>query len=119
MIASPHRNSGPRSITAAIAHARGVAALRSDGVELQDKEGSNDIIAAGADFAIPDNLEDSELASVANRLWKHWIEGKCSRQTSDDIPEFLKMTRIGVPSPASGHILTLPAVMRLLHANRD
>ena len=48
-------------------------ALRSAGIEIQGKEESNEIIAAGADVVMPDNLEDSELAPVVNRMRAHQI----------------------------------------------
>jgi len=68
VIAFPyHRGTG--SITAAIARAREVGgfSLRLD-VEVRNEEEANEAIAAGADIVMLDNIEGSELASVARRL---------------------------------------------------
>jgi len=66
------------SITAAIARAREVGgfSLLLD-VEVQDEDEANEAIAAGADVVMLDNIEGSELASVARRLRERWMgEGK-------------------------------------------
>jgi nicotinate-nucleotide pyrophosphorylase (carboxylating) len=66
------------SITAAIARAREVGgfALRLD-VEVRNEDEANEAIAAGADIVMLDNIEGSELASVARRLRLRWAgEGK-------------------------------------------
>jgi len=66
------------SITAAIARAREVGgfSLLLD-VEVRDEDEANEAIAAGADVVMLDNIEGSELASVARRLRERWMgEGK-------------------------------------------
>jgi nicotinate-nucleotide pyrophosphorylase len=46
-------------------------------VEVRDEEEANEAIAAGADVVMLDNIEGSELASVARRLRERWTgEGK-------------------------------------------
>jgi nicotinate-nucleotide pyrophosphorylase (carboxylating) len=68
VIPIPHgRGTGP--ITAAIAHAREVGgfSLRLD-VEGRDEDEANKAIAAGADIVMLNNIEGSELGSVARRL---------------------------------------------------
>lgn len=46
-------------------------------VEVRDEEEANEAIAAGADVIMLDNIEGSELASVARRLHERWKgEGK-------------------------------------------
>ncbi|KAI0306865.1 Quinolinate phosphoribosyl transferase [Multifurca ochricompacta] len=65
------------SITAAIARARQVGgfSLLLD-VEVRDEEEANEAIAAGADVIMLDNIEGSELASVARRLRERWSGGQ-------------------------------------------
>ena len=46
-------------------------------VEVRDEDEANEAIAAGADVVMLDNIEGSELASVARRLRERWAgEGK-------------------------------------------
>ena len=77
LLVLPHyRRAG--SITAAVARAREVGgfSLLLD-VEVRDEEEANEAIAAGADVVMLDNIEGSELASVARRLRERWTgEGK-------------------------------------------
>jgi nicotinate-nucleotide pyrophosphorylase (carboxylating) len=77
VIPIPHgRGTGP--ITAAIARAREVGgfSLRLD-VEVRNEDEANEAIAAGADIVMLDNIEGSELGSVARRLRERWSgEGK-------------------------------------------
>ncbi|KAH9007364.1 Quinolinate phosphoribosyl transferase [Lactarius deliciosus] len=66
------------SVTAAISRAREVGgfSLLLD-VEVRDEEEANEAIAAGADVIMLDNIEGSELVSVARRLRDRWAgEGK-------------------------------------------
>ena len=70
------RDSG--SITAAIARAREVGgfSLLLD-VEVRNEAEADEAIAAGADVIMLDNIEGSELGSVARRLRERWAgEGK-------------------------------------------
>jgi nicotinate-nucleotide pyrophosphorylase (carboxylating) len=51
-------------------------ALRFD-VKVRNEDGENDTIVAGHDIAMLDNVEGSEVASVACRLRDRWFrEGK-------------------------------------------
>jgi nicotinate-nucleotide pyrophosphorylase (carboxylating) len=77
VIPIPHGR-GTGSITAAIARACGVGgfSLRLD-VEARDEDEANEAIADGADIVVLDNIEGSELRSVARRLRERWAgEGK-------------------------------------------
>ena len=58
-------------------------------VEVRDEDEANEAIAAGADVIMLDNIEGSELASVARRLRERWTgEGrKFLLETSGGITE--------------------------------
>ena len=50
-------------------------------VEVRDEDEANEAIAAGADVVMLDNIEGSELASVARRLRERAIAGKSNPDT--------------------------------------
>ncbi len=56
-------------------------------VEVRDEEEANEAISAGADVIMLDNIDGSELGSVARRLRERWAEKQFLLETSGGITE--------------------------------
>jgi nicotinate-nucleotide pyrophosphorylase (carboxylating) len=72
-VTSSHHDYGAGSIIAAIEPARKVGDFSLLlNVRVREKDGANEAIAAGTDVVILNNIEDSELTSIALRERERW-----------------------------------------------